>query len=162
MNLVLRSVAFDEKDRLARLLDAHLTEHNAYQDPRVGPETAAEYVYFLDYWREEGRYPYYIVAHAEVVGFVLVRTVQQREKVFYQVSEFYVCPEHRRKGYGKLAVQTLWAKLSGEWELQVLALNERAYAFWAHCVQAQSVLNLKITETSEADGARYQFNFLVQ
>ena len=162
MSTVLEMVELEEKDNLALLLNEHLKEHNQYQNPRTGPETASEYVYFSDYWKEEGRYPFYIVADSEVVGFVLIRTVFDPEELFYQVSEFYICPAHRRKGYGKQAVAALWAKLKGKWEFQVLALNDRAYNFWSKCTENLGQSGLKITEKIETDGVRYQFNFQVQ
>ena len=161
MAIELYLVPLEEKQQLARLVDEYLPIHCSHQDIRVGPESAEDYIYFPEYWREEGRYPYYIQQESKIAGFVLVRTVFDEGGIFYQVSDFYVKPEFQRQGLGEKAVSLLWEKYPGAWELHVHRKNLGAKHFWNHCSDRYAADKVKITEVSETDGLRYQYNFEV-
>lgn len=161
MNIELRKVPLDEKEQLAALVNVYLQDHCSHQQYRIGPESVEDYVYFPEYWREEGRYPYFIEDGTKILGFVLVRTVFEEEGFFYQVSDFYIDPAFQRQGLGKKSISLLWNKYPGRWELQVLALNRAAKEFWSNCTSAYAIGGGKITEVEEDDGMRYQYNFEV-
>ena len=161
MTITLSLVPLEEKRKLADLVDEYLPIHCSFQQLRDGPESAADYVYFPEYWREAGRYPYYILLDSMIAGFVLVRTVFDRDGTFYQVSDFYVKPEFQRRGVGTQAISILWAMYPGSWELHVLRNNLGAGLFWSHCSEKHAVGDITVTEVTETDGVRYQYNFKV-
>jgi len=136
-------------------------EHHQHKEFPVGPLSTAEYVYFPEYWREKGRYPYFIFQDSEIVGFILVRTVFADEGLFYQVSEFYVLPKYRMSGVGVKAVSLLWQNHPGFWELQVLGNNKSAKLFWSKCCTAFARDGVVVNEVESDDGLRYQYNFVV-
>lgn len=161
MNIELRIASLDEKAQLAVMVNTYLQEHCLHQQVRMGPESVEDYIYFPEYWREKGRFPYFIKAGDKIGGFVLVRTVFEKNDFFYQVSDFYIEPALRRQGLGKNSISSLWNKYPGRWELQVLAPNVTAKEFWSNCASENAMGPVKITEVEEADGLRYQFNFEV-
>ena len=161
MDIELVLVPEAQKAELACIVDEYLKEHGGFQETRTGPETVADYIYFPEYWREPGRYPYTINDGSQVVGFVLVRTVFEEPECCYQLSDFYILPALRRQGLGKIAVSLLWGMYPGRWELQLLARNVVAKDFWSRCVSEICAGPAKITQVKEADGMRVQFNFLV-
>ena len=161
MSIELILVAEAEKDRLASLVNDYLVGHCRHQENSVGPRVVGEYVYYPAYWREKGRYPYFIKTKATVIGFVLVRTVYRNSDYFYQVSDFYIKPEFEGRGYGTQAIAALWAEYPGRWELQVLRRNLRARHFWARCIEKFARGGCRINEVELADGKRYQYNFVV-
>lgn len=161
MNIKLRIVSLDEKAQLAKLVNDYLKEHCRHQQKRIGPESVEGYVYFPEYWREKGRFPFFIEAGGETVGFVLVRTVFEENDSFYQVSDFYIEPEYQRQGVGCKSISLLWGAYPGRWELQVLAANVVARDFWSRCTAANATGSVTVVEVEEADGMRYQFNFRV-
>ena len=161
MNIDLALIPFADKEEFSVLVNDYLAEHCSFQDPRTGPETVDDYIYFPEYWREKGRYPFYVKHDDQTVGFVLVRTVFGEGEVFYQVADFYIKPDQQRNGYGNAAVSLLWTMYPGVWEFQVLARNHVAYKFWSHCVAMTSEGPATVSEVKEADGMRYQFNFTV-
>ena len=161
MNIRLSLVPPDLKYRLGEYLDRYLEEHSQYKETRIGPLSTAEYVYFLEYWREKGRHPYFIFRDSEIADFILVRTVSTDEGSFFQVSEFYILPEYRRTGIGIEAVSLLWQKFPGLWELQVLGNNKTARVFWSKCCNAFARDGVEIDEVTAEDGLRYQYNFAV-
>jgi predicted acetyltransferase len=157
----LQLVADVEKEKLTTLVNDYLKTHCDHQEIRVGPETVDDYVYYREYWREQGRYPYFIKSDGAVVGFVLVRTVFEDQRHFYQVSDFYIKPEFESRGYGTDAIEKLWSMYPGSWELQVLAKNKRADIFWARCISLFALSDSQRTEQEYEDGRRYQYNFVV-
>lgn len=159
MNIKLRLVAPKKKDDLAVLVNDYLKIHCQHQSVKTGPETVDDYIYFPEYWRELGRFPYFICLDDRTLGFVLVRTVFEKAKHFYQVSDFYITPENHRQGFGKHAVNALWKKHPGEWELQVLGKNTAAREFWSNCTASYATGETLVTELKEDDGTRYQYNF---
>jgi len=59
------------------------------------------YPYFDLYWEEEKRTPFLILYDHEPIGFCLLQDID----ISYQIDEFYIRPLHRRRGFGKLAVE---------------------------------------------------------
>lgn len=161
MSIELAPIPLTDKEEFSLLVNKYLEEHCSFQDPRIGPETVEDYIYFPEYWREKGRYPLYVIHNDQTVGFVLVRTVYDEGETFYQVSDFYIKPDQQRHGYGFGAVSLLWKEYPGLWELQVLVRNHVAYKFWTHCVERLSLGSRSISEVLEDDGMRYQFSFTV-
>ncbi|RLA39919.1 MAG: hypothetical protein DRR06_18315 [Gammaproteobacteria bacterium] len=161
MTIKLSLVPSDQKSQLGEYLDRYLVEHSQYKEIQNGPLSAAEYIYFPEYWREEGRYPYFIYRDSEIVGFILIRTVFRDEGSFLQVSEFYILPEYRRAGVGIEAVSLLWQKLPGFWELHVLGNNSSAKVFWTKCCNAFAKGGVEVHEMAAEGGLRYQYNFAV-
>ncbi len=161
MNIRLSLVPSDQKYRLGEYLDCYLEEHSQYKETPFGPVSTAEYVYFLEYWREKGRHPYFIFLDSEIAGFILVRTVFTGEDSFFQVSEFYILPEYRRTGIGFEAVSLLWQKFPGLWGLQVLGNNKTARVFWSKCCNALAKGGVEVDEVTAENGLRYQYNFAV-
>lgn len=162
MSVDLRLVPESERAILEVLTNEYLKAHSEFQEPRIGPESVDDYVYFKEYWREKGRYPYFIVKEESIIGFVLVRTVFEQDDYFYQVSEFYIKPEEEGKGFGQKAIKKVWGLYPGNWELQVLKNNIRAIHFWSNCVNKYSTGSIVKKEVKSEDGGRYQYNFEVR
>lgn len=162
MNIELALVSPEQKAQLSVIVDEYLLEHGQYKEIAAGPTCTDDYIYYPEYWREKGRFPYFILQNSEVVGFVLVRTVFTDDGYFYQVSEFCILPAFRKSGLGLEAVKNLWLMYPGLWELDVLGKNLRAKAFWLKCCDAYAKEGLAITEVDSEDGLRFQFNFEVK
>jgi predicted acetyltransferase len=104
------------------------------------------YPYFDAYWQESGRFPYaFFNQDSELVGFAFVRA-HEGEGV-YQLAEFYIVPEHRRKAYGGSALKLLLSFHPGNWLLSVLPSNSRAFSFW----KTELLDKLRLNPTIEKD-----------
>jgi predicted acetyltransferase len=110
-----------ERVRLRRMLKTYLAE--------LGVESA--YPHFDLYWREDGRYPYWIEVGESNVGFALVR---QMENGACEVAEFYIEPSWRRQGVGAHAAKALFAAHPGSWQVCTFPLSPSSQAFWAKAV----------------------------
>jgi predicted acetyltransferase len=84
------------------------------------------------WFADEGSYPLLILQNERPVGFALVarppRT--QRSQIDYRMAEFFIQPQSRRKGLGRLAAQLILRRFSGEWEISEFQSNTGAVAFW--------------------------------
>ncbi len=86
----------------------------------------------------DGRELWWIEADGTRAGFVMVRLVDdwpQEERQIASIAEFYVLPEHRRRGVGTAAIHAVLAdhRERGTYEVEasILPGNEAARAFWA-------------------------------
>jgi len=58
---------------------------------------------FDEYWEQNRRTPFLIIYDHELTGFCLLTDTGTR----YVVDEFYVSPLHRRRGFGRAAVEQI-------------------------------------------------------
>ena len=77
-------------------------------------------------WLIKGVYTGYVFKlGVEIIGYVLVDLASM------YVRHFFISREHRRKGYGRIAVGLLFDQLgTDEIELSCLTKNEAGQAFW--------------------------------
>lgn len=88
------------------------------------------------YWRDEGRYPFFIDAEDALAGFALVSKGSQvgGGAHVYDMAEFFVAPAFRKRGVGAAAAKAIWKRFAGEWEVRVLEANAPALTFWRTAV----------------------------
>lgn len=136
MKVELRPVRRPEYDAFFALMDPYHRELAPY-DPLGDPLDPAQYrAAMLD--DMEGRELRWIVADGERAGFAMVRVLpdfpDERSDVA-EIIEFYVLPEHRRRGVGRAAVEALLAEHRRRGtalvEAGILRDNAPARAFWA-------------------------------
>jgi predicted acetyltransferase len=117
----LRLAPLHERDRLEGLLAEYLFEFDGRTDP---------YPYLDAYWEESERRPFLIEANSEVIGLCLIR----RRNGGWSIAEFWVQPDHRRRGVGRAAVEAVAGLGSAEGaaflEAKVHPANREALLFW--------------------------------
>lgn len=90
---------------------------------------AGNYPHLDKYWQESSRFPYVLRNQQQVAGFALVRKVDERPS--FNLVEFYIAKESRKRGLGRQAVQAIFAAHPGAWSVAVLRSNVVAQRFWA-------------------------------
>jgi len=90
----------DSKDTVWELYQEYAQELSQY-DGEKRRRGSYHYPYFDLYWEEEKRTPFLILYDHEPIGFCLLQDID----ISYQIDEFYIRPLHRRRGFGKLAVE---------------------------------------------------------
>lgn len=101
-----------------------------YQQEILGQENIGEYKYLNSYWQKPDRYPYFIKIDSKVAGFALVNSHTVVEKGAKNIAEFYIKPEYRNKGIGKLSAKKIFDTFHGKWEVRELDDNILAQKFW--------------------------------
>jgi predicted acetyltransferase len=131
MRFKISAVPESEKPKLWEELQNYLAELS-----KLGGRTAVNgvfpYRYFDAYWREPGRWPFWIKAQEAIAGFALVRKLDDGA---FEMAEFYIRPEHRRSGIGAGSARELFARFPGRWHLSEFKENAAAIAFWRRVLQ---------------------------
>ena len=158
MNVEVREAGEAERSRIEELLDDYLAELNHHREICVGATSVAEYRYLKDYWSDNNRFPFTLWANSGLVGFALVRRIEEEQPATFQIAEFFIKPRYRRCGIGRAAVIDIWERFPGRWELQVMNLNDSAVRFWERCI-SQQAKNWTVEEIVAPDGRRQFFHF---
>ncbi|HET7449574.1 MAG TPA: GNAT family N-acetyltransferase [Gaiellaceae bacterium] len=121
MPVTLRQATRDDRGRLRGLLAEYLFEFDGRTEP---------YPYFDAYWSESERLPFLIEADGELVGLCLIRIRDGG----WDIAEFSIRPDHRRRGMGRAAVEAVAerARAAGAAHLQakVHPDNHEVLPFW--------------------------------
>jgi ribosomal protein S18 acetylase RimI-like enzyme len=121
MAIELRDASLADRDEVKRLLVDYLFEFDGTTEP---------YPYLDAYWQENERLPLLIEADGRVVGLCLIR----RREGGWSIAEFTVIPSHRRRGFGRAAVESLATRARAEGgaylEAEVQPINRQALPFW--------------------------------
>jgi len=92
-----------------------------YRDDRL-----QTYLAYEDHW------PLLIRNEYEIAGFALVRKSKPET---YVIGEFFIKPEFRRCGLGRLAVAQILPKFSGNWEIPFQIENSKGASFWRQTIK---------------------------
>lgn len=72
---------------------------------------------------------YFFVVADEVVGYALINLGKEP----YYLRQCFICREHRRKSYGKIAFEAILKELNvHSIDIEVLFCNETGKAFWSN------------------------------
>ena len=130
MDLSIKSATAEDKEIIFFLLQPYLKELSRYPNEQADYEDEKGiycYPYLDAYWQEDGRYPYLLLSDRKIAGFALVR----RDSQHWEMAEFYVLPEMRRRGFAtSFAVQIL-LKHPGGWRIECNNANAAGNALWS-------------------------------
>ena len=139
----------DDKPALTRAYAAYLTELLPTRDPHE-PDP-----YFDLYWSEPDSRFAYLFGDGEPQGFAFVR-IPKEPDIDFELAEFCIAPNHRRKGRGTAILPHLFARHPGRWDLGILLSNAAGLAFWPQALKAAQVRDV---QKFESDGAiSYEFS----
>jgi len=116
------------------------------------------------WFADSGSYPLLIVKSAVAVGFAMVARVAQfagRAGIDYRMAEFFVARSERRRGIGQTAVQIIFNRFAGRWEINEYLRNPAAVNFWRRVVAAytggdyeERIVNGEVQQVFESSAAR--------
>lgn len=129
--LVIKKAELKHKETIKNLMQFYFYDFSEYVEAYVGSNGLFnEYAYLNNYWEEKERYPYLIEKNGKLAGFVLVSEVQEEEKQFWSISEFFIMKKFRLSGLGRLAAHQVFQHHKGNWEVFQIGSNKPAQAFW--------------------------------
>lgn len=127
----LKAVEKEEKKLLYNLLQKYLYEMTEFYDIEADAEGNYIYEYFEDYFGDTTRKALFILWDEKVVGFVLVNKHSAiGGDPDYAIAEFTILPKYRKCCIAKRAVQLLFEKYPGSWEVKYHVLNIPAMRLW--------------------------------
>jgi predicted acetyltransferase len=86
------------------------------------------------YWNDESRFPYIIKQDEKNIGFVFVRYINEGERNYFSIAEFFIMRKYRRKGIGRRAAEHILDLHKGQWEIFQMDSNKSAQAFWRRVI----------------------------
>ncbi len=155
MEIKITLVNFKDKEVLRALI-------NDYQKGILKSEKPEEYKYLGSYWQKPDRYAYFIEVDGKIAGFVLVNNYNLVEMDAKNISEFYIKPEFRKKGVGKMSSKKVFDLFPGKWEVRELESNPTAQKFWRNVIAEYTDNNYKevILDNEKWHGPVQTFNLL--
>ncbi len=134
MNITLTPATLGEKPILERLMQLYLYDFTEFDGDDVNDQGLYPNTYLPLYWLEPQRHPFLIRVAGKLAGFVLVRVdidglIDPPRKV-NQIAEFFVLKKYRQGGIGAFAAQATFDQFPGKWEVDQIAENLPAQAFW--------------------------------
>jgi predicted acetyltransferase len=157
MSFSIKPARLKEKPIILSLLQPYLDELSHFTDER--PDDKGEngiYLYpYLDaYWQEKTRFPYLLYSNTALAGFALVR----KDGDHWQMSEFYVKPEFRRRGLATACALLIFKKHSGLWRIGFNKHNHASRDLWHKLAENLSHSHI---EEGEAGGSHDYILFSV-
>lgn len=89
------------------------------------------------WFSDDSSYPLVIMKNERPVGFAVVSRPSplQRAQLDFRMAEFFVAENQRRLGIGRDAVQLIFKRFAGRWEITEIQSNKNAVAFWRTVVR---------------------------
>jgi predicted acetyltransferase len=146
---------------LARLLELYAQDFREFYEVPLNADGRFVYEDLPLYWTETGRHPFLIRVDGELAGFVLVKRGSEvsGDPDVWDVAEFFVMREARRRGVGKKIAWEVWRRFPGRWEVRVREANRAAMAFWEKAIGEFAGDRVRVS-SFEKDGAGWKlFSF---
>ncbi|MCH9811358.1 GNAT family N-acetyltransferase, partial [bacterium] len=77
---------------------------------------------------------YYCVEGQKILGFCIIG----KKEAFFDIMEFYVLPEYRRKNVGKKFAFSIFNAFDGKWQVRQIEAANAARAFWRSIIKDYS------------------------
>jgi predicted acetyltransferase len=133
MKITLTPSSVKEKPILARLMQLYLYDFSEFTNNDV--DKFGKYPFPLtEFWKNPNRRPFLIRVDDQIAGFVLVglqatSLLTPPKKVNF-IAEFFVMKKYRKHGVGEFAARYVFDQFPGDWEVDEIAENLPAQAFW--------------------------------
>ncbi|HDX9587539.1 TPA: GNAT family N-acetyltransferase [Bacillus pseudomycoides] len=136
MHFEIEKVKLEDKTVLKNLTELYKYDFSEFDPEDVNEHGLYEYMYVDYYFTEEGRFPFFIKVNGKHAGFALIREIEENDRTYYSMSEFFVMKKYRKSGVGKQSAVQLFSKFPGEWEVAEMEENIPAQAFWRKVISA--------------------------
>jgi predicted acetyltransferase len=154
LEVELHLARLEDKPVLRNLLELYAYDFSEYEDLDVDEHGLFGYGYLDYYWTEIGRYPYLVRVGGKLVGFVMVRSLNDsNSEPVHGIAEFFIMKKYRHQGIGKITAWRIFDTYPGRWIVTEIARNTPAQAFWRKII-GEYTLTIGITyeERANEDG----------
>lgn len=129
--LTIKRAAPEERQTLWNVFQKFLYEMTNYYDNDMDSEGNYPYPYFDRYFDEEGREALFLLNDGELAGFAMLNPYSYLgENPDHVLAEFTVFPVFRRRRLGLAAVEMIFSRYPGRWEVKYNEKNTAARALW--------------------------------
>jgi predicted acetyltransferase len=120
-----------ERSLIAGMMQVYLRDLSVHTGQRAAGNGRFQYPYLDAYWSAPDRHAFLIRSNRNVVGFALVREIPGGTTM----AEFFIKPEFRRQGHGRIAAQAIFRMFPGKWAVRQQITNSDGQAFWRRVIK---------------------------
>ncbi|MFA9558593.1 GNAT family N-acetyltransferase [Evansella sp. AB-rgal1] len=154
MDFNLKKATVEEKATIGNMMQFYFYDFSGFINIDVEENGFfAKYDYIDSYWEEESRYPYLIEIDGKYAGFALVRFIEEEDRSYFSIAEFFIMKKYRRSGLGKEVASAIFDTHRGQWEVFQIVPNKAAQEFWVKVIFEYT--NGNYTDRLE-EGKRFQ------
>lgn len=138
MNLTLLAASKEHTTVLEHLMQFYMYDFSVYTHHDVGGNGLfAAYPGLESYWdSRNNKFPYIIKKDDKYVGFALVKFIEEADRSYFSIAEFFILQKYRRGGAGKAMAMQLFTLHKGPWEVFQMNSNKPAQLFWNKVIEA--------------------------
>lgn len=131
MKTSIKRVGSDEKDTLANLLEKYNYEFSQYDKRQFDNNGLFGYKYLNNYFKESGRFAYFIFVDDTLAGFALINKYKECDRpIDWSIAEFFVSYNFRRQGVATEAVRQIFNIHKGWWHIKYHKKNIASVVLW--------------------------------
>lgn len=132
MQTKLIPAASSDRTRLENLLEKYNYEFSQYDKTRFDADGLFGYEWLPTYFEgNDDRAAYLIYADENLAGFALINRIAECGRPLdWAIAEFFVAYPFRRSGVGSAAMEQIFARHSGRWQIKYHSKNLPSVAFW--------------------------------
>lgn len=120
-----------DKELFWNVHQKYLYEMTNYYADQMDDKGNYHYGYFDAYFTEPNRKAYFIYSNKKLVGFVMINPYSYlNEKPDYVLAEFTIFPIYRKKHIATNAIDTVFKRFVGSWEVKYNENNLPAKKLW--------------------------------
>ncbi len=140
-------VEANQKELLFNLFQKMLYEMTQFYDNPIDEKGIIHYGYFDEYFTDPKRIAYFIYQDDTLVGFLMIHPYSYFDyPVDYNLAEFTIFPQFRRRGYALAAVAQLFEMHQGTWEIKFNTKNTKAQNLWLKITKPYNPLIIQYDE----------------
>ena len=134
--LTLKQIKLPDKDRFWNIFQKYLYELTCYYDMDMDASGNYPYPYFDRYFAEPERTAMFIYDGEVLVGFAMLNDHScLGNRIDHAIAEFTIFPQYRERRLGIKAVQEIFARYRGRWEIKYSTKNKAAQALWTKAAE---------------------------
>ena len=131
MEITLKPAEHSRKIILNNLLEKYNYEFSQYDKMPFNQDGLYNYTYLDSYFTSSNRFAYFIFADKHLAGFAMVNNRAECDRrVDWSIAEFFVAYPYRQQGAGSKAMEKLFEKHKGFWNIKYHPKNTVSKSFW--------------------------------
>ncbi len=159
MDIRIEPILIEQKPVFVQMMELYSYDFSVFSHDDVDETGYFGYSHIDDYWKEAGRYPFFIRAGGKLAGLVLVRSCSEYQELEnpHNIAEFFVMKKYRHKGVGRAVSRMIFDRFPGGWEISMWKNNLPAQRFWHQIVSEYTNGKYKTFVAAEKDVVGYTF-----
>lgn len=129
--IALKQIELADKSKFWNIFQKYLYELTNYYDMDMDASGNYPYKYFDSYFEDPERAAVFLCDDGVLVGFAMINAYSfLGDPIDHAIAEFTIFPQYRKRHLGAKAVQEIFARYHGRWEIKYSNQNKAAQALW--------------------------------